>query len=66
MDKFLPPTDTRRRPDQRLLEVGDMIQASKEKDRLEVKQRKVRKHREENKIEYKPNYFKEWYNHQDK
>ena len=31
----LPPTDTRRRPDQRELENGDYIQAAKEKERLE-------------------------------
>ena len=39
LDPHLPPTDTRRRPDQRLLEHGDMVKAAKEKDRLEVKQR---------------------------
>jgi hypothetical protein len=32
-------TDTRRRPDQRHLENGDFIEAAKEKDRLENKQR---------------------------
>ena len=40
------PTDTRRRPDQRSLENGDMIKAASEKDRLETKQRAVRKHKE--------------------
>jgi hypothetical protein len=33
----IAPTDTRRRPDQRYLENGDFINASKEKERLEIK-----------------------------
>ena len=51
------PTDTRRRPDQRCLENGDMIMAATEKERLEAKQRSKRKHNEENDIEHKPAYF---------
>lgn len=39
--------------------------AGKEKERLEVKQRKVRKWREENSIEHRPMYFKEWTNPHD-
>jgi hypothetical protein len=35
LEKVIPPTDTRRRPDQRYLENGDMIMAAKEKERLE-------------------------------
>jgi hypothetical protein len=31
------PTDTRRRPDMRSFENGDMIEAQEEKDRLEEK-----------------------------
>ena len=37
LQKMVAPTDTRRRPDQRALENGDMILAAKEKDRLENK-----------------------------
>ncbi|GJP34808.1 hypothetical protein CLOM_g19229 [Closterium sp. NIES-68] len=39
---FLPPTDSRFRPDQRALEEGDEVQANEEKRRLEGKQRKAR------------------------
>ena len=46
MKKALPPTDTRRRPDQRLMEEGDYDRAAEEKHRLEEKQRGVRKYRE--------------------
>ncbi|CAI7806509.1 unnamed protein product [Closterium sp. NIES-53] len=38
---FLPPTDSRFRPDQRALEEGDEAWANEEKRRLEGKQRKV-------------------------
>lgn len=37
LQKTVAPTDSRRRPDQRALENGDMILAAKEKDRLENK-----------------------------
>jgi hypothetical protein len=40
------PTDTRRRPDQRALENGDMKLATIEKDRLENRQRTFRKYHE--------------------
>lgn len=39
-----------------------MIEAGKEKERLEIKQRKIRKYKEENNIEHQPCYFKEWNN----
>ena len=55
------PTDCRRRPDQRALENGDVELASKEKNRLEEKQRAARKIREENKETWKPVWF-----HQDR
>ena len=55
---MIPPTDTRRRPDQRALELGDFKLAAKEKDRLEVKQRQVRKYCEKMNIEHKVSYFK--------
>jgi len=38
----LPPTDSRLRPDVRAWENGHMEEASKQKDRLEVNQRKRR------------------------
>ena len=43
---YLPPTDTRLRPDQRAMEEGQYDFAAKEKDRLENKQRARRKERE--------------------
>ncbi len=62
---MLPPTDTRFRPDQRALENGDFKLAAFEKNRLEEKQRAVRKYNEKNKIEFKPSYFDEWKNPDD-
>ena len=59
------PTDTRRRPDQRALENGDMKLAGDHKDFLEQKQRAVRKYREENKLEHKAAYFEPWENPMD-
>jgi hypothetical protein len=47
MDKDVCPTDSRLRPDQRAMEDGDYDKASLEKSRLEDKQRKARKAREE-------------------
>jgi hypothetical protein len=55
--KLIAPTDTRRRTDQRALENGDMKLASAEKDRLEQKQREVRKLKEELKLVHKPAFF---------
>ena len=57
MKRTLPPTDCRRRPDQRLMEQGDYDSAADEKHRLEEKQRGVRKQREKEGIEYKCRYF---------
>ena len=59
MENMIPPTDTRRRPDQRALELGDFKLAAKEKERLEVKQRQVRKYNEKSNIEHKVSYFQE-------
>lgn len=58
----IAPTDTRFRPDQQLLERGDMKGAIAEKERLENKQRDVRKHYE--KLGTKPPllYFEEYKN----
>ena len=39
MEKLVGPTDSRRRPDMRALEHGDMKLAGEEKNRMEVKQR---------------------------
>lgn len=55
MEKSLPPTDCRFRPDQRALENGDHDLATSEKHRLEKKQRDVAKSRTD---EYTPIYFK--------
>ena len=48
------PTDSRLRPDQRLLEDGKVDEASSEKYRLEEKQRAARRKREAAKETYKP------------
>ena len=63
--KRIAPTDSRLRPDQRALENGDFKLAASEKDRLEEKQRAVRKYREAMKIEPKPFYFDEYTNPDD-
>lgn len=62
---MIAPTDTRWRPDQRALELGNLGEASDEKHRLEEKQRAVRKYNEKNKIEHTPSYFSEWANPDD-
>jgi hypothetical protein len=61
MRKKLPPSDSRFRMDQRLLEEQDIEKAGEEKHRLEEKQRKTRKEREITKFKYKPLYFDETY-----
>ena len=48
------PTDSRKRPDQRLLEEGLVEEASSEKFKLEEKQRSFRKKRESRKEKWKP------------
>ncbi len=48
------PTDSRKRPDQRLLEEGLVEEASTEKFRLEEKQRISRKGRESRKEKWEP------------
>lgn len=55
---LLPPTDSRFRPDQRLLEEGQIAEAEKEKSRIENMQRERRKKREAAKEEYKPVWFR--------
>lgn len=56
------PTDTRRRPDQRALENGDMKAAADHKDFLEQKQRAVRKYKEDNGVAHQAQYFDSWEN----
>ncbi|XP_077304223.1 oxysterol-binding protein-related protein 6 isoform X2 [Lithobates pipiens] len=58
MKDFLPKTDARFRPDQRLLEEGNVEAAATEKQRIEELQRTKRKYLEDNHIEYTPNYFR--------
>lgn len=45
-EEGVAPTDSRRRPDQRLMENGNWDEANLEKQRLEEKQRTVRRKRE--------------------
>ncbi|GFR94094.1 oxysterol-binding protein [Elysia marginata] len=56
--KFLPPTDTRFRPDQRLMEEGKLAEAESEKHRLENSQRDRRKNREGTGDDPKPLWFR--------
>ena len=61
MKKVLPPTDSRFRPDQRLIEYQDIDKAGDEKHRLEEEQRaRAKKYKEEGFIP-KPLYFDETY-----
>lgn len=54
---WLPPTDTRLRPDQRAMEEGRYDEAGDEKHRVEEKQRAFRKRRETNGVTYQPKWF---------
>lgn len=65
LHNVVAPTDTRRRPDQRALENGDMKLANSEKNRLEEKQRAIRRYKEKFGIEHKPAYFEEKFNPDD-
>ena len=53
----LPPTDSRLRPDQKALEVGDHETAERLKNQLEEKQRERRKEMEGKGEEWKPRWF---------
>ena len=55
--QVLPPTDSRRRPDQRALEEGHVDLANTEKRRLEEKQRATRRRNEEAGMEHRPLWF---------
>uniref|UniRef100_A0A8D3AZ84 Oxysterol-binding protein n=1 Tax=Scophthalmus maximus TaxID=52904 RepID=A0A8D3AZ84_SCOMX len=54
----LPPTDTRFRPDQRLLEEGKVAEADKKKDEVEEKQRERRKEMAKRGEEHIPRFFR--------
>ena len=45
-EEGIAPTDSRHRPDQRLMEQGNWDEANKIKQKLEDKQRAARKHRD--------------------
>uniref|UniRef100_A0A673LFR5 Oxysterol-binding protein n=1 Tax=Sinocyclocheilus rhinocerous TaxID=307959 RepID=A0A673LFR5_9TELE len=55
---LLPLTDTRFRPDQRLLEEGDIAGAEEQKERIEVLQRERRRVLQENTMTHSPRFFK--------
>ncbi|XP_042332575.1 oxysterol-binding protein-related protein 6 isoform X2 [Sceloporus undulatus] len=55
---LLPRTDARFRPDQRLLEEGNLEAAAAEKQRIEELQRNRRRYLEENNMEHVPKFFK--------
>lgn len=54
---WLAPTDTRFRPDQRAMELGQFDKAFKEKDRVEEKQREAKKSRDAKNEEWAPRWF---------
>lgn len=54
----LPPTDTRFRPDQRLLEEGDITGAEEQKERIESLQRERRRILQESNMTHEPRFFK--------
>lgn len=55
---LLPPTDTRLRPDQRMLEVGKVDDSDKKKDEVEEMQRERRKQQAKKGEEHQPRFFK--------
>jgi hypothetical protein len=58
LKKILPPTDSRLRPDIRLLEEADVDKASSEKHRIEEKQREKRKILNDKNESFTPLWFK--------
>uniref|UniRef100_A0A6Q2YJ64 Oxysterol-binding protein n=1 Tax=Esox lucius TaxID=8010 RepID=A0A6Q2YJ64_ESOLU len=71
-EEGVAPTDSRRRPDQRLMEEGQWDEANAEKQRLEEKQRGVRREREREAVSqraaseseegtYQDNYTAQWF-----
>jgi hypothetical protein len=57
MEPNIPPTDSRLRPDQRLMEEGKWEEANQEKIVLEDKQRARRRKMETECLEYRPSWF---------
>ncbi|CAI7625148.1 unnamed protein product [Penicillium manginii] len=57
LKEYLPPTDTRLRPDQRAMEDGEYDLAADEKHRVEEKQRAKRRERETRGETYEPQWF---------
>ncbi|KAJ5121168.1 ATP12 ATPase F1F0-assembly protein [Penicillium bovifimosum] len=57
LKEWLPPTDTRLRPDQRAMEDGEYTLAADEKHRVEEKQRAKRRERDTNGEVYEPQWF---------
>uniref|UniRef100_A0A3P8NC73 Oxysterol-binding protein n=1 Tax=Astatotilapia calliptera TaxID=8154 RepID=A0A3P8NC73_ASTCA len=55
---LLPPSDTRFRPDQRLLEEGNVDGAEEQKQRIEQLQRERRKVLQDNNMTHQPRFFK--------
>ncbi|KAM9783055.1 oxysterol-binding protein-related protein 3 [Neosynchiropus ocellatus] len=55
---LLPPTDTRLRVDQRLLEEGNLEEAEEQKQRIEQLQRDRRRVLEENNVLHQPKFFR--------
>uniref|UniRef100_A0A674NP66 Oxysterol-binding protein n=1 Tax=Takifugu rubripes TaxID=31033 RepID=A0A674NP66_TAKRU len=55
---LLPPTDTRLRLDQRLLEEGNVEAAAEQKKRIEELQRERRKELEEKNLTHQPKFFR--------
>ncbi|XP_049440150.1 oxysterol-binding protein-related protein 3 isoform X2 [Epinephelus fuscoguttatus] len=58
MKLLLPPTDTRLRVDQRLLEEGNFEAAEEQKQRIEQLQRERRRVMEENNLTHQPKFFR--------
>ncbi|XP_055273051.1 oxysterol-binding protein-related protein 1 isoform X1 [Moschus berezovskii] len=57
MERVIPKTDCRLRPDIRAMENGEIDQASEEKKRLEEKQRAARKNRSKSEEDWKTRWF---------
>lgn len=57
LKEYVAPSDTRLRPDQRAMEEGRYDDAGDEKNRVEVKQRQVRKEREQKGVIWEPVWF---------
>ncbi|XP_047216959.1 oxysterol-binding protein-related protein 3 isoform X1 [Girardinichthys multiradiatus] len=58
LKQLLPPTDTRLRVDQRLLEEGNLEEAEEQKQRIEQLQRDQRRVLEESNVSHQPKFFR--------